>query len=393
MICAALLNEKNQSVLLVERLDRLGKKLSATGNGQGNLTNVNFGVGHYFTSDGNERSKIEKTLSNATHKQMIEFFEGLGGLFLADERGRVYPTCRQASALTDLLRYRLSEGKTEISLSTKVTAINREGKGFIVSLEKEGEKQSVACENVILCAGGKAAKNFGTDGNGYELAKRLSHTVTELYPALVQLKTETAKTKSFKGIRVANAKISAFDGTRLLKTVRGDLIFTEFGVSGDGIFKLSSYLIHLIAKGQVTISIDLLPEIGAETLLQALLRKQESFTGKREEFLCGILNNQIGRLIMKEYGSVAEIVEAIKNFTLRVTGTLGFDYAQVTKGGIPLCEVGDDLQSKKQKGLYFAGEILDVDGECGGYNLQWAFSSAVTVANALNKKYESRGQV
>ena len=117
MICAALINEAHGKVLLLERSDRLGKKLSATGNGQGNLTNVNFGSSHYFTQDLTERGKIEKVLSNATEKELIQFFESLGGLFLADERGRVYPTCRQASSLTDLLRYRLSAGKTEISLS------------------------------------------------------------------------------------------------------------------------------------------------------------------------------------------------------------------------------------------------------------------------------------
>ena len=390
MICASLLKKQNQSVLLVERLDRLGKKLSATGNGQGNLTNVNFGVSHYFTSEETERKKLERILFNATEKDLVGFFEQLGGLFFADERGRVYPTSRQASSLTDLLRYHLDELKTDILLSSKVIAIKKSGREFAVTIETAGEKQTIFCENLILCTGGKSAKNFGTDGNGYELAKQFSHTTTQLYPALVQLKTDTSKTKSLKGIRVVNAKISAFDGERLLKVVRGDLLFTEFGVSGDGIFKLSSYLIHRISTGKIKIAIDLLPEITNERLRETLNVKQKVFSGKNEDFLCGILNNQIGRLIMKESKTTLEMVEKIKNFTVQVTGTLGFDYAQVTKGGIPLSEVDDDLQSKKQTGLYFAGEILDVDGECGGYNLQWAYSSAVTVANAINRKFVDR---
>ncbi len=393
MICAALINEDHGKVLLLERSERLGKKLSATGNGQGNLTNVNFGVSHYFTQTPTERDKIEKILSNATDKTLIKFFEGLGGLFSADERGRVYPTCRQASSLTDLLRYYLGAKQTEISLSTKVTAIKRDGKNFIITVKTEQGEERICSENVIVCAGGKSAKNFGTDGNGYELVKAFSHTTTPLYPALVQLKTDASKTKSLKGIRVMNAKVSAYDNEKLLKTTRGDLIFTEYGVSADAIFKLSSYVTQLIEKGTVTLCVDLLPEISEETLYSTLLEKSKNESVARQELLCGILNNQIGRLIMKEIKDTQEIVENIKKFPIKVTGTLGFDYAQVTKGGIPLTEVTEQLESKKQKGLYFAGEVLDVDGECGGYNLQWAFSSAVTVAETINKKCKARGQV
>ena len=393
MICAALIKEEYGKVLLLERSDRLGKKLSATGNGQGNLTNVNFGVSHYFTQSPNEREKIEKILSNATDKALIKFFESLGGLFSADERGRVYPTGRQASALTDLLRYYLSTKKTEISLSSKVTNIKHDGKSFLLIVQTEQGEENIYSENVIVCTGGKAAKNFGTDGNGYTLAKQFSHTVTPLYPALVQLKTDASKTKSLKGIRVMNAKVSAYAGEKLLKTTRGDLIFTEYGVSGDAIFKISSFVTQIAEKGTVTLFVDLLPEISEDILYSTLLEKTKNANVNRQELLCGILNNQIGRLIMKEAGDAKKIVETIKKFPIRVTGTLGFDYAQVTKGGIPLNEVDERLQSKHQKGLYFAGEVLDVDGECGGYNLQWAFSSAVAVANALNEKGKAGGQV
>ena len=393
MVCAALIKENHGNVLLLERSDRLGKKLSATGNGQGNLTNVNFGISHYFTQSPNERGKIEKILSNVTYKEMIKFFESLGGLFSADERGRVYPTGRQASALTDLLRYYLSTTKTEISLSSKVTNVKRDGKSFLLTVQTEQGEENIYSENVIVCTGGKAAKNFGTDGNGYTLAKQFSHTVTPLYPALVQLKTDASKTKSLKGIRVMNAKVLAYAGEKLLKTTRGDLIFTEYGVSGDAIFKISSYVTQIAENGNVTLFVDLLPEISEDVLYSTLLEKTKNASVNRQELLCGILNNQIGRLIMKETGDAKKIVDTIKKFPIKVTGTLGFDYAQVTKGGIPLNEVDENLESKHQKGLYFAGEVLDVDGECGGYNLQWAFSSAVTVVSALNEKGKAGGQV
>ncbi len=394
LICASLLNTKNLSVLLLERGDRVGKKLSSTGNGQGNVTNVNFGAEHYFTFDEQERDKIAQILNNHNEKEMLNFLESLGGLFSADDRGRVYPTGRQASAVTDLLRFKLQEKGVEISLSTKVLSIKKKGEDFLISAQTPNGEVAYLAENVLLCAGGKSAKNFGTDGSGYELVKGFGHTITKLFPALVQVKTETTDIKSLKGIRIMNAKVRAIKNGKVFSSTQGDVIFTEYGVSGDGIFKISSYLTQEAETKNVELSIDLLPEVDKQKL-QAIVENKYK-TGKIDynELLCGILNNQVGRAVMKRTKNILEVSDRIKNFTLKVVGTLGFDYAQVTKGGIPLKEVHKNLESKKVKGLYFAGEILDVDGECGGYNLQWAYSSARTVANEINAKFvEKRGQV
>ena len=394
LMCASLLNIKNSSVLVLERGDRLGKKLSSTGNGQGNVTNVNFGAEHYFTFDEKEKDKLARILNNHNEKEMLCFLEALGGLFSADDRGRVYPTGRQASAVADLLRFKLQEKGVEISLSSKVLSLEKNGETFHITAQTPNGTVTYLAENVLLCAGGKSAKNFGTDGSGYCLAKAFGHTVTKLFPALVQVKTETADIKSLKGIRVMNAKVSAIKDKRVLGAVQGDVIFTEYGVSGDGIFKISSYLTQDAETKTIELSVDLLPEID-KTKLQNIVENKYK-TGKIEysELLCGILNNQVGRAVMKRTKDILQVSDRIKNFTLKVTGTLGFDYAQVTKGGIPLKEVNQNLESKKTKGLYFAGEILDVDGECGGYNLQWAYSSARTVADEINAKFvEQRGQV
>ena len=146
------------------------------------------------------------------------------------------------------------------------------------------------------------------------------------------------------------------------------------------------------AEGKnISLSIDLLPEIDEEKLEKIIRNKYRSGAWEYNELLCGVLNNQVGRAVMKRVGSLDEVAKTIKNFTLKATGTLGFDYAQVTKGGIPLKETTDELESKKARGLYFAGEILDVDGECGGYNLQWAYSSAKTVAEKLNEEFGGKG--
>ena len=199
MFCAAALSEKG--VLILERGERLGRKLSATGNGQGNVTNLDMSAAHYFSSDVSSEERISRILSRHGREELVGFLENLGGLFLPDERGRVYPAGRQASAVTDLLRYALADKGVRVRTGTKVVSLAKKGDVFELTAETDGGKEVFQAENVALCAGGKAAKNFGTDGNGYALAKGFGHTVTPLYPSLVQLKTETAHIKGLKGIR------------------------------------------------------------------------------------------------------------------------------------------------------------------------------------------------
>jgi predicted Rossmann fold flavoprotein len=380
---ATTLKDKS-NILLVERGERLGRKLAATGNGQGNVTNVHLSADHYFTFENAERKKIEGILTAYGYREKLAFLESLGGLFTADERGRVYPTSRQASAVTDLLRFEIERSNVNVMLSSKVTRLQKTRDGFIVKLSTPDGEKEIQAQTVVLCAGGKAAKNFGTDGTGYDLATSLGHTLTPLYPSLVQLKTDAKETKTLKGIRVMDACVRACKGEKELARMQGDVIFTEYGISGDVVFRLSSFISKDAEKGDVRCYIDFIPEISAEKLTSILERKQRCGKFERSELLCGILNNQVGRLVMKRSGTIEAVVKNVKNFCVTVTGTLGYDYAQVTQGGVKLSELDENLQSKKVSGLYFAGEIIDVDGECGGYNLQWAYSSAATVAAAIN---------
>ena len=381
---AATVNTKG-GVLLIERQDRLGKKLSATGNGQGNLTNLQVRTTPYFSVKGGGACLAKTLIDRYDEKAFCGFVRALGGATIADERGRVYPASRQASSVTDLLRYAVCSRGVQVELNAFVKKIEKKSGGFVVSA---GGKEYFS-ETVLLCAGGKAAKNFGTDGNGYDLAKSFGHTITPLYPSLVQLKTDTTHTKTLKGLRAAGAVVSAQVDGKTLATLKGDIIFTDYGVSGDAVFRLSAFLSGK-EKG-AELLIDLIPELSEEELIAALENKKTALGNlPNSEIFCGILNNQIGRAVVKrsQDGDIRKLAACAKKFALPVTGTLGFDYAQVTKGGIPVEEVDEDLQSKKAQGLYFAGEILDIDGECGGFNLQWAFSSAMTVAKAID-----RGQV
>ena len=385
MLANSLKNPKG--VLVIERGERLGKKLSSTGNGQGNLTNLGVMDAEYFSVQKTTSTLVQDTIQEYNDNSMTEFFRSLGVLCIADERGRVYPSGRQASALTDALRFSLERKGIPTRMQTQVTKLESNGEGFILTLQTPSGEEKLYAEKVALCAGGKAAKNFGTDGSAYALAQGFGHTVTKLYPSLVQLKTNTEHTKTLKGIRINDGVIKAKTPTREL-SVQGDIIFTDYGVSGDAVFRLSAFIADEIEKGGCQLYLDLLPQYTEVEVYSLLCEKKAAFPDMPVgELLFGIVNNQVGRAVLRRAANdLKAAAKLVKAFSLTVTGSLGFDYAQVTKGGIPLSEVNGKLESRLQKGLYFAGEILDVDGQCGGFNLQWAYASAQAVAKSLSEK-------
>lgn len=375
LACAVSLKrrEHNLSVVILESGDRAGRKIAASGNGQGNITNADMSARHFH---GSGAYLAEKLCCSGLYDP-LELFDFL---FSADKTGRVYPAGRQASALTDCLLRKAEKYGAELRLSAKVTAIER---GFKLTLS---DGSFVSADRVVLATGGKAQKQFGTDGGGFALAKSLGHTVTPLEPSLVQLKCDTRYIKTLKGIR-AECNVTAYDGDKVLGTASGDVIFTDYGVSGNAIFYISAYCAGV---RNVTLSLEFLPEISEEKIVGDVRRKmKEGYP--RAELLSGTLHNQLGRAIVRRCAtdSPEEIAKTVKNFTLEVGGSLGFDYAQVTKGGVSADEVGMDLQSKKTPNLYFAGEVLDVDGDCGGYNLTWAFTSGMHVAKCIAENFNS----
>ncbi len=380
-----------EGIVLLERGERLGRKLSATGNGQGNLTNLTADRAEYFSVAGGNRALVSAALEKHGTQELQRFFASLGVPCSADERGRVYPAGRQASALTDALRFALEGKKVDVRTHSRVTELKKRKEGFLLTVESEAGSYSLLAERVVLCAGGKAAKNFGTDGSAYALATGLGHTLTKLYPSLVQLKTDTAPIKGLKGIRVNGGALRAYTPTRSL-SAQGDIIFTDYGVSGDGVFRLSAFLAAEISTGECRLELDFLPALSKEEIYRCLCEKRKRYPQLAvSELLFGIVNNQLGRAILRlAAGDLQKAAALVKALPLSVTGSLGFDYAQVTKGGIPLAEVGEGLESKLTAGLYLAGEILDVDGQCGGFNLQWAYSSARVVAETITKEW---GQV
>lgn len=368
LACAVFLGRQGFPVTLLERGERLGRKLSATGNGQGNVTNTAMGASHYFSDDPN---KVARALSAFGNKETVSFLESMGGIFLSDARGRVYPASKQASAVTDLFRREIARLGVHVITGAHVCEIAYGG-DFTV----KWASGHMRADAVILCAGGRAAPNFGTDGSAYALARAFGHTVTEQSPALVQLRCEREDVRGLKGIRV-DAGVRVVRGKEEVFRTRGDVLFTDTGVSGDAVFRASSY-----TRQGDKLLLDFLPDVSAERLKGAVRAGDDGL-------LC-IVNNALARVLYKRTRNREELVLFVKSYPLTVTGTLGFEYAQVTRGGIPLSGVDDNFQSLKQSGLYFAGEILNVDGECGGYNLQWAFTSAYACSQNLIQSREQR---
>lgn len=370
LACAVSLKRQDSSlsVAVCEKEARAGRKLSATGNGQGNITNAEMTENHFHGSLAPLAFKI-------IDKGGYDIKSLFDCLFVTDKSGRVYPAGKQASSLSDCLIRECTRRGVKLLLSSCVTGIE---KGFCLTLS-DGAR--LHAENVVMAFGGAAAKQYGTDGKSFSLAYSMGHTATQLQPAIVQLRCGTQYIKTLKGIR-AECDVKAFDkNSSLLCETVGDIIFTDYGISGNAAFYCSSYV---AGKEGAYLSLAFLPTVSEEEIARNV-RLKEELGYPAGELLCGTLHNQIGRAIMRRCNSTKpeDIAHAVKNFTLNVEGSLGFDYAQVTKGGIPAKEVDCRLQSKIVKGLYFIGEALDVDGDCGGYNLTWAFASAMHAAKSI----------
>ncbi len=366
-----------ENVLIAERNDRLLKKLTATGNGQGNLTNSSLGARDYHGNENFIRGFF------AEQEDLKGYFESLGVPIVYTESGKAYPASKQASAVTDALRAHLESADVKTVTGAKVMSVKKEKDVFIVKTDKA----AFTAKRVVLAFGGAAAKQFGTDGTSYNLATELGHGLTDLKPSIVQLKTEREPIKGLKGIK-ACARVTLFDGAKPIKSATGDVLFTEYGVSGSAIFSISSYLWQ---TRNPYIKTEFLPEFDIDATESALVAAARSPLYKINPYAC-VVNKKIGEALYKTVRdkSVKSLAYALKNFTLKVTGTLGFDSAQTTHGGINADEIDyNSMESKLIKNLYIIGEALDVDGDCGGYNLSFAFLSGVKAANSIKNSIKN----
>ena len=379
MMAAITAADCGHRVTLLERQARVGRKLMATGNGRCNLTNRHAAPEHYH---GEDRDFCAYALSAFDVDATLDWFAAHGLVTMAEESGRIYPYSNMAGSVLDVLRYALERPEIDLRAGCTVTRIRRRGDGFTV----ESDQGSFSADKVILCAGGAAGSKVGGVMDGYQLAKHLGHHRTALYPSLVQLKTDPTYPRALKGVK-AEARVRILRGHEVLAENRGEILFTEYGVSGPAVFEIS----RAAATGGegLSVELDFLPDWDDAATADWLQQRRGS-AGTRESgtLLAGTLHSRLGQMVCKAAGFTSQsadtltdndlhrIARCLRTFTLDIQGVCGFDQAQVTAGGLRTDEFDPQtMESRLVPGFYACGEVLDIDGDCGGYNLQWAWSS------------------
>lgn len=371
------------SVTLLERNRQVGKKLLVTGNGRCNLTNVDQDLSHYRGSD---PAFAQQVLEARSMSDTVRFFTELG-IFTKNRKGYLYPYSDQALAVAEALRMEAEHLGVLLKLDTKVLAVKRTDNGRFLA---ETKGWTYEADAVILAAGSAAAPETGSDGSGYELSKMLGHRVIKPLPALVQLHCREKFLEKTAGLRM-DASVALFSEGRLLASDQGEVQFTKTGISGIPVFQVSRWGVRALDAGkEVCAVLNLLPLFSKEQLLSFLEQRRECSgykTGK--QFLVGLFPEKLIPVLLErakapkekpvgdwrkeEFASLAQV---IGGFSLTLRGFGSFSQAQVCSGGVDTASVnGKTMESRLVPGLYFAGELLDIDGACGGYNLQWAWST------------------
>lgn len=367
-------NPQNE-IYIFERQARLGKKLSATGNGRCNLSNLTpapYG--------GEAPDFADFALNRFSPRETLSWFEGLGLYTVNEDSGRVYPYSDQANSVLDVLRLALNKENITVCTGCEIEKASKTPDGFLLQAAEE----TYLCDKLIIACGGIAGTKLGGTMSGYRLLGSFGHKVTRLRPSLVQLTSDWKALPALKGVR-ANAKVEIFHNDILFSKSIGEVQFTEKGLSGPCVFEISRDVCE--GRGKWEAQLDFLPGLTEETLLSMLkMRKEANLT--TDDLFTGILHNRLGRVITKEAGiglcpvgmlAYEELKAAsitAKNLRVDLTGTLGMDSAQVTAGGVLTKDFNPQtMESRLISGLYACGEVLDIDGKCGGYNLQWAWSS------------------
>lgn len=388
MTAAIFASRQGADVTLLEHMDRVGKKILSTGNGRCNLSNRRMEADCYRSGDPDFPMKV---ISRFPVEMTLEFFEDLG-IVVKDRNGYLYPYSGQAGAVLDVLRTELALRKVNVVTACTVEEIRtvEEGRPAAGRFLVKTDQGDFPSDSLILAAGSKAAPATGSDGSGYKLAKRLGHRVIKPLPALVQLRCREKFYRQISGVRT-DARVSVWSGGKELASDQGELQLTDYGISGIPVFQVSRFAARKLDAGEPAAAfIDFYPEVSREEMRELLLNRRLSCGFKpAEEFFTGWFHKKLSTLFLKLSGirperpvksltdeELYKLLLVIKEFETEITGVNPFENAQTCCGGVDVAEVDPEtMESRRKKGLYLIGELLDVDGICGGYNLQWAWST------------------
>lgn len=384
-------------VTILEHMDRVGKKILSTGNGRCNMTNLSMRAEYYRCS---QKQFPIKVLDRFSVWDTLTFFDELG-IVTKNRNGYIYPNSDQASAVLDTLRLEAEHAGVKILCGCHVRQARQIKKEGRRQFEVATDQGAFFCGSLILAAGSKAAPATGSDGSGYELARAFGHLIIKPLPALVQLRCEGKQYKQLGGIRCEASLKMLVDG-KAIAGEEGELQLTEYGISGIPVFQISRFASVALDDGrEVTVMIDFLPSQSRDESRRFLKKRAERMEYRTcGDLLTGVLNKKLVEVLLKlsgirldtNVGDVGQhqwdkLLANLKCYEAKVTATNSFEQAQVCCGGVDTRDMRPDtMESRLVPGLYLAGELLDVDGICGGYNLQWAWSTGMIAGSSAARR-------
>ena len=401
---SAAANNKNLKITILEHGMKPGRKILATGNGRCNLTNKKLNSDCFRSHNG---ERIDMWLKECNTDNIIDFFAELG-MLCTDKNGYVYPYSCQAATVNDILVQACTYYGINIVTDAHVIDVTKDNNGFTINVsqgytddsgQRKKKREIYSADKVVLACGSKAYSSLGSDGSGYSIAKKLGLKIIPVVPALTGLKCREPFFKLAAGVRTL-ASIDLFVDHEKMASDRGELQLTEYGISGIPVFQVSRYGAYGLADGcKVHAVIDFMPEYTDEQLTEILNRNIDTHIEKTIfSILCGMGNNKLMKMLLSycrieenikgsslSQQQKSDIINAIKKMYTVITGTNDFEQSQVCAGGVRLSEVDDAFQSTTIPGLYIIGELLDVDGICGGYNLHWAWLTGMIAGRNLCK--------
>ena len=380
LLASIFLAKKNHHVTIFEKNNKVGKKLLATGNGRCNVTNENISLNNFYSHS--NISLIKPILENFNYKKCKDFFNSIGVEFVNNKIGRVYPMSQNSSSIVDSLEYEALHNNVTINLNTKIEKINYDGQYYIINNKKY--------DKLIIATGSTAMPKLGGDTSGYNFAKQFNHNIIDPFASLVQLVSDNKNLDMISGVKI--------DGS--IGNKQGDILFTKYGLSGSAILDISREISYKLQhEKSVKVTVDILPAFSKNKLVDMLLHRAKTLaTRDIYHWLDGIVNKKLSRYIIiaskipdniksaqfLNRKDILKIVHTIKNLEFNIIDTKGFETCEVCAGGVTLEDINlHTMESKLQKNLYFIGEVLDVDGDCGGYNLHFAWASGYTLAQNL----------
>ena len=378
-------------ILLLEKNSTLGRKILITGNGRCNLTNVNLNTTYF-----NNPEFVSPVLKQFSYKEIDNFFDDLGLLVYEEKKGntgKIFPVSDAASSVVNLLGDAVEKSKVEVKTEVICENVVNTSDGFLIKIKNN--KNDILADKVVLTTGGKTYPALGADGNGFDLAKKLGHKIITPVPSGVPLEGKNKLTQELQGLKIP-VEISVLKNN---KKVTGDLMFAKYGLSGTAVLSLSrdlSIFLNRENQKEVTVLLNFMPGYDFDLAVDFWSkRKQNNLERDIVVDWCGVFPPKFSNVFLKMVGvagkyseinksTIEKLVSLLINYEYKITATRGWNEAEFTAGGID-CEEIDPitLESKKIAGLYFAGEVIDVDGDIGGYNLSWAWASGFVVGQSV----------